>query len=32
MITGKKLADFTSMFFPYDFELFQGWMKLIKQT
>ena len=40
MLAGKKLTDFTSMFSPYDFfwkwqynfELFQRWMKLIKQT
>ena len=40
MHVGKKLTDFISLFSPYDFEkkwqynfeLFQRWMKLIKQT
>ena len=40
MFSGKTLTDFTSLFSPYDsekkwhynFELFQRWMKLIKQT
>ena len=29
MLAGKKLTDFTSLFSPCDFDLFQKWMKII---